>query len=54
MGWKYEVNVWDHSMGEPYYWLQIYDGDSIIKAVSKMIWAKTNGWKCIKLEWRPE
>lgn len=53
MGWKYEVNVWDHVVDGPYYWLQIYAGDSIIKAISKMIWAKCNGWKCIKLEWRP-
>jgi hypothetical protein len=53
MGYIYEINVWDNSENGHYYWLQIYAGSSIIKAVYNMWWAKRNGWKCIKLEWRP-
>ena len=54
MGWEYEVGVWDHAEGsDHFYWLQIYAGPSIIKAIYNMWWAKRQGWKCIKLEWRP-
>lgn len=53
MGWRYEINVWDHAVDGPYYWLQIYAGPSIIQAIYNMWWAKRNGWKCIKLEYRP-
>jgi hypothetical protein len=53
MGWKYEVNAWDRAVDGPYYWLQIYTGESLIKAVYNMWWAKRQGWKCIKLEYRP-
>lgn len=53
MGYKYEVNVWDGPVDGPYKWLQIYHGDSILIALYKMWWAKRNGWKCIKLEYRP-
>lgn len=53
MGWKFEVNVWDGPVDGPYYWLHIYGGDSIIKALYNLCWAKRQGWKCIKLEWRP-
>ena len=53
MGWKYEVNVWDCPVDGPYYWLQIYAGPNIFKAVYNMWWAKRQGWKCIKLEYRP-
>ena len=53
MGWRYEVNVWDNAVDGPYYWLQIYAGPSIIQAIYNMWWAKRNGWKCIRLEYRP-
>ena len=53
MGCRYEVNVWDCPVDGPYYWLQLYAGDSIIKVIYNMLWAKRNGWKCIKLEYRP-
>jgi hypothetical protein len=52
MGYTYEINVWDGSNEGGYHWLQIYTGDSLIKVVYHMFWAKRNGWKCIKLEWR--
>lgn len=53
MGWKYEVNVWDSPVDGPYYWLQIYAGESLLKAIYNVLWAKHHGWKCIKLEYRP-
>ena len=54
MGWKYEVSTWDSAFGsERFYWLQIYAGDNLFKAIYYMIWAKRQGWKCIKLEYRP-
>ncbi len=53
MGWKYEANVWDGPVDGDFKWLQIYAGPSIIKAIYNMWWAKRNGWKCIKLEYRP-
>ena len=52
MGYTFEVNAWDRN-DDGYYWLQIYAGNSIMKAVYNLWWAKRNGWKCIKLEWRP-
>lgn len=52
MGWKYEVNVWDGPVDGPGYWLMLYTGPSIIKAIYNIWWAKRNGWKCIKLEYR--
>lgn len=57
MGYTYEVHVWDGPIGSDNYgdykWLQIYCGESVLKAMYYMWWAKRNGWKCIKLEWRP-
>jgi hypothetical protein len=54
MGWKYEVNVWESAVGSGhYYWLQIYAGPSLFKAIKTMWWCKRQGWKCIKLEYRP-
>ena len=54
MGWKYVVEVWDSPIdGDRWYWLQIYAGDSLFKAIYYMIWAKRNGWHCMKFEWRP-
>ncbi len=53
MGWTYEVSVWDGPVDGPFKWLQIYTGESIIEAMYIMWWAKRNGWKCIKLEYRP-
>lgn len=53
MGNEFAVNVWDTPKDRDYYWLQIYGGDSIMKALYNLWWAKRQGWKCIKLEWRP-
>lgn len=54
MGYKYEVNVWEAAVdSDRYYWLQIYTGDSLYQAIKTMWWCKRQGWKCIKLEWRP-
>jgi len=54
MGYKYEVHAWEHAVGsDRYYWLQIYTGDSLFKAIRNMWWAKRQGWECIKLEYRP-
>jgi len=53
MGWNFEVNVWDGPVDGKFNWLQIYAGNSIIRTVYNLCWAKRNGWKCIKLEWRP-
>ena len=52
MGYTFEVNAWDRN-DDGYYWLQIYAGNSIMKAVYNLWWAKRQGWGCIKLEWRP-
>lgn len=52
MGWRFEVNVWNHS-DDGYHWLQVYCGESMIKAMYKMWQAKRHGYGCIKLEWRP-
>jgi hypothetical protein len=53
MGWTYEVNVWNYPAHGSKEWLQIYAGESIMKAIYEMWWAKRKGWKCIKLEYRP-
>lgn len=53
MGWKFEVDVWDGPVDGTFNWLQIYAGNSMLKAAYNLWWAKRNGWKCIKLEWRP-
>jgi hypothetical protein len=53
MGYTYEVNVWDGPVNGPYNWLQIYTGKNLLKAVYNIWWAKRQGWKCIKLEYRP-
>ena len=54
MGNKFEVLAWE-SAGESshYYWLETYRGESLLKALYNLFWAKRQGWKCIKLEWRP-
>ena len=55
MGYKYEVNAWDHAIGsDHWYWLKIYEGNNLFKALYCMWWAKRNGWLCMKFEWRPE
>lgn len=53
MGYTYEVNVWDGPVDGEFKWLSIYQGESLCAAIYRMWWAKRNGWKCIKLEWRP-
>ena len=52
MGYTFEVNAWE-CVEDRCYWLQIYAGNSIMKAVYNLWWAKRQGWGCIKLEWRP-
>ena len=54
MGNKFEVKAWEAAIGsDHYYWLEIYRGESLIKALYNLWWARCQGWKCIKLEWRP-
>jgi hypothetical protein len=54
MGNTYEVKVWESAVGsDHFYWLEIYRGESIIKALYNVWWCKRQGWKCIKLEYRP-
>lgn len=53
MGNKFELLVWDGPINGPYNWLEIYRGESLLKALYYLFWTKRQGWKCIKLEWRP-
>jgi hypothetical protein len=53
MGYEFEVDVWDGPVDGDFNWLTIHQGSSIIKALYNLWWAKRQGWKCIKLEWRP-
>ena len=53
MGNTYVVMAWDTPDNSPYYWLEIYRGESLLKALYNLWWCKKNGWKCIKLEYRP-
>lgn len=54
MGNTYVVMAWDTAVGSNnYYWLEIYRGESLFKALYNLWWCKKNGWKCIKLEYRP-
>lgn len=50
----HEVKVWKSAKdGDRYYWLSIYQGESLLKALYNMWWAKRQGWKCVAWEWRP-
>ena len=54
MGNTYEVKVWESAEGsDHFYWLEIYRGESLLKAIYNLWWCKRHGWKCIKLEYRP-
>ena len=53
MGYEFEVDVWDGPVDGDFKWLTIYQGSSIMKSLYNLWWAKRQGWKCIKLEWRP-
>jgi len=55
MGNTYEVKAWESAdpRRDQAYWLEIYRGESLIKALYNLWWCKRNGWKCIKLEYRP-
>ncbi len=54
MGNEFEVKAWEAAdNSDHYYWLEIYRGENLIKALYYLFWAKKQGWKCIKLEWRP-
>lgn len=53
MGNTYVVLVWDGPVNGPYYWLEIYRGESLFQTIKNIWWAKRNGWGCIKLEYRP-
>ena len=53
MGNTFEVLAWEAAEGGEYYWLEIYRGESFFKAMYNLLWARYQGWKCIKLEWRP-
>ena len=50
----YFVKAWDHAVGsDHYYWLEIYRGESLFKALYYLWWCRKNGWKHIRLEYRP-
>ena len=54
MGNTFEVYAWEAADGsDRYYWLEIYRGESMLKGLYYLWWAKRQGWKCIKFEWRP-
>jgi hypothetical protein len=53
MGNTYEVHIWCHAEEQGYHWEEIYRGESLLNTVRKIIWAKRNGYKCIKFEYRP-
>ena len=54
MGNTYEVKAWESAVdSDHFYWLEIYRGESLLKALYNLWWCKRNGWKCIKLEYRP-
>jgi hypothetical protein len=54
MGNTFVVMAWEAAdNSDHYYWLEIYRGESLIKAFYNLFWAKRQGWLCIKLEWRP-
>jgi hypothetical protein len=53
MGNTFEVLAWESAVGGEFYWLEVYRGESLVKAFYTLWWAKRQGWKCIKLEWRP-
>lgn len=48
MGYELEVYVWSEGHYEPY-----WQGENYLDALESMIKAKQEGYKCIKLEWRP-
>ena len=53
MGYTFEVDVWDGPAGGEFKWLSLYRGRSMMRSLYYLWWAKRQGWKCIKLEWRP-
>jgi hypothetical protein len=54
MGNTYVVLVWESAVdSDHYYWLEIYRGESLFQTIKNIWWAKRQGWKCIKLEYRP-
>lgn len=54
MGNTYVVLAWDHAEGsDHFYWLEIYRGENLFKALYYLWWCKKNGFQCIKLEYRP-
>lgn len=54
MGNTYEVKAWDHAVdSDHYYWLEIYRGESLFKSLYYLWWCRKNGWKHIRLEYRP-
>jgi hypothetical protein len=56
MGNTWEVHEWyeDITTGGGYHYGIEYSGDSLLKAIWKMICLKRNGASCLKLEWRPQ
>lgn len=49
MGNKFEIHVYKDGVGYIYFW----NCDSFFEALWYMRKAKKEGYKCIKLEWRP-
>lgn len=54
MGYEWEVYVWSFIEQEgEYEYLRYWEGDTKEEALSVMERAATEGYGCIKLEWRP-
>ena len=53
MGNTYVIEVWDGPINGPYSWLEIYRGESLWRSIYWMFWCRRQGWKCIKMEYRP-
>lgn len=53
MGNTYVIMVWDGPVGGPFTWLEVYRGEKFYEAIYWMWWCKRNGWKSIRLEYRP-
>lgn len=54
MGCEYEVAVWRADIEDDCKYVPYWDGDTLWEALASMNKARDEGYKCIKLEWRPQ
>jgi len=52
MGNTWEIQVFDSREGD-FSYIMYWQGESVFAAVWNMRKARKDGYKCIKLEWRP-